>query len=108
MTFQIKRGDQLPAFAVRLRNGDGSVPDLTGAVVVLNMRNARSKAPIIARAAVSVSDLADALVRYDWTAPDTATSGSFEAEFEVVFADGRPGSYPNKGFIPVAINEDGG
>lgn len=108
MAFQIKRGDRVPALSVLLRNGDGSIPDLTGASVVLNMRDAVTKAAVISRAAVVVTDLADAGVSYAWEVADTATVGSFEVEFEVVFADGRAGTYPNRGFKSVSINEDAG
>ena len=105
-TFNIKRGDLLPAFSFRLRNGDGTPPDMTGATVVMNMRDARTKALVITRGSVVVVDQPDASVRYDWTAPDTAVVGLFAAEFEVVFADGRAATYPNRGFIPVLIHDD--
>ncbi len=45
-------------------------------------------------------------VRYDWEAADTATAGFFEAEFEVTYADGSIETFPNYGYIGVAISQD--
>ena len=106
--FPIKRNDTSPSIAMRLRNGDGTIPDLTGASVVFNMRSATTKASVVDRGAMVVHDLADGVVRYDWIAADTAAAGLYQAEAEVTFADGGITTYPNHDWQPVKIDEDAG
>jgi hypothetical protein len=46
------------------------------------------------------------LVRYDWDAADTNAIGSFQAEFEVTYADTTVETFPNDGYIRVEIISD--
>jgi hypothetical protein len=45
-------------------------------------------------------------VRYDWSADDTDTIGSYQAEFEVTYADASIETFPNDGYIRVEIIDD--
>lgn len=104
--FVMKRGFLLPEFAFRIRNGDGSVPDLASAIsVTMTMRRTRDKAVVINAAPVSVIDAADGLVSYKWVAGDTDEIGKFGAEFSVTWPDGRPAPYPGNGLIAVSVTE---
>jgi len=46
------------------------------------------------------------LVRYNWIAADTDTIGSYQAEFEVTYADASIETFPNDGYIRVEIIDD--
>lgn len=45
-------------------------------------------------------------VKYVWTATDTATAGSFQAEFEVTYTNGAVETFPNDQSISIVITED--
>jgi hypothetical protein len=99
--FFIKRGDTSPALLFQI---DPPV-NLTAATVVFNMR-ARGGAVVVNRAPASVPSLPNPTLRYDWTAPNTAEVGTFEAEFEVTYGDGAIETWPNDGYIAVRIWDD--
>jgi hypothetical protein len=99
--FVIKSGDTSPALLWQI---DPPV-NLAGATVRFNMR-VPGAAVVVNRAAASVAALPDPTLRYDWSAPDTATPGLFEAEFEVTYADGKVETWPNEGYIAVHIWDD--
>lgn len=101
--FTIKRNDTSPALRYTL----SPTVDLTGAVVVFNMRERATGAVKIARApATIVAPASDGIVQYDWTAADTDASGVWQGEFEVAHADGSIETYPNDGYIIVKITGD--
>ena len=45
-------------------------------------------------------------VKYVWTATDTATAGSFQAELEVTYTNGAIETFPNDQSISIEITED--
>lgn len=97
--FQIKQGDTSPSLLYNLSPAPST---LVGATVVFNMK--QGSTVVINRASaviVSASQL-----RYDWDAGDTDTVGSFLGEFEITYADGSVGTWPNRGFIPINVYED--
>ena len=96
--FFIKTGDTSPSLKYQLL----PTIDLTGATVVFNMRSGGSV--IISRApAVIVGSPVSGVVAYDWIAGNTATVGTYEAEFEVTYAGGAVETYPNSSYIYVMI-----
>jgi len=94
-TFQMKQNDTRPSLYVNLAQ-DGSVVDLTGAAVKFHMGT------VIDTAAV-ITDATRGSVRYDWLAADTATAGSYRAEFQVTFSDGGIETFPNDGHLIINI-----
>lgn len=108
--FIIKRNDTSPVMEARILGKTQQPVSLAGATVVFNMRNAAGGV-VINRAPVVVLDNAAALVRYSWIAADTARSGTYQAEFEVTFADGKVETFPKSesaalNFITVIVSED--
>lgn len=88
-----------------IKGGDGNAVDLTGCSVRFHMRKigssqAKTDAP------ASITDADNGIVVYAWSAQDTDTVGSFEAEFEVTFTGGEIESFPNNRFIEVEITDD--
>ncbi len=55
---------------------------------------------------VSIVTAESGIVQYIWDAADTATVGSYQAEFEVTFAGGAVETFPNNGYIRVEITDD--
>ena len=97
-TFYIKQNDTKPSLAAQLLS-DGSAVDLTGATVKFHMGSSVD-------AAATIVDAATGNVRYDWSAADTTTSGTFNAEFEVTFSDGTIETFPNDEHLHIVITEE--
>ncbi len=100
--FTIKTGDTSPSLLYVL---DPAPSTLAGATVVFNMKDDACNV-IINRASAYVETESPPTLGYDFTALQTANSGTFFGEFEVTYADASIGTWPNKGFIPIAIGED--
>jgi len=105
MTFYIKQNDTSPSMVATLQDADGDVIVLTGASVRFHMRTIGSTNATVDAAAVIV-DETNGIVRYDWDAADTDTVGSYQAEFEVTYADASIETFPNDGYIRVEIKAD--
>jgi hypothetical protein len=103
MAFEIKRNDTLPVFSVEV-TGAG---DLTGATVRFHMR-VRKSTLVLDEAGTHESYDADTdtnVLQYAWAEGDTATAGSFQAEFETTL-DGDVLTTPTNGFHDIVIFED--
>ena len=105
MTFYVKQNDTSPAMLATLQDADGNAVDITAASVRFHMRTIGGSAVKTDQAAAIVdAELGE--VRYDWTASDTDTIGSYQAEFEVTYADASIETFPNDGYIRVEIIDD--
>jgi len=105
MAFYIKQNDTSPSLQATLKDGADNAVDLTAATVRFHMRQLGSQTVKVDSAA-TVSDADNGVVYYQWSASDTDTIGSFEAEFEVTFSGGEIESFPNNRFIQVEITDD--
>jgi hypothetical protein len=108
--FIIKRNDTSPVMDARLLTEQKNAVGLEGATVVFNMRNSTGPV-VIDRAAVTVLEAESGLVRYEWLTNDTASTGVFQGEFEVTFADGKVETFPksdkaNANFIEIVVVDD--
>lgn len=104
MTFRIKQNDTSPGLEAVLSNAGGTAINLNGSSVRFHMR--RAGAAVVIDAAATIVTAAAGLVRYSWTAGDTDTAGSYQAEFEVTYADGSIESFPNTANLDIVIMED--
>jgi len=105
MTFFVKQNDTSPAMLATLQDADGNAVNISAASVRFHMRVIRSRDTKVDQAA----DIVDGQLgqtRYDWSAEDTDTIGSYQAEFEVTYADGSIETFPNDGYIRVDIIDD--
>lgn len=105
MTFFIKQNDTSPAMLATLQDANGNAVNLTGATVRFHMRPVGSTQVMVDQAATLVTPLSG-VVRYDWVGADTDTIGSYQAEFEVTYADASIETFPNDGYIRVEIIDD--
>jgi hypothetical protein len=98
--FEIKQNDLLPVFRVEV-SGAG---DLSDATLRFHMR--KRKGALVVDAAATVESYDEAtdtnVFRYDWIAGDTATTGSYQAEFEAT-TSGKPLTTPTNGFYDIVI-----
>lgn len=105
MTFYVKQNDTSPSMLSTLNDASATAVDLTGASVRFHMRQIGSTQVTVDEAATVVT-AASGEIRYDWDTADTATTGSYQAEFEVTYADGSIETFPNDGYIRVEITDD--
>lgn len=100
----LKRGDTRTAIRATLLEPSGSPANLTGASVRFLMADLRGQVRI--DRAAEVLDATGGVVRFVPEPGDTDVAGTYRAEFEVTFSDGRKESYPNTGYITVEIIPD--
>ena len=103
--FSIKSHDRLPSIKATLSGGGGQPLDLTGATVTFIMRNKSGGAPKVNAAAVVV-DAAAGSVRYDWLATDTDIAGSYQAEWQITWSDGKQQTAPTLSYHTVDVLAD--
>jgi hypothetical protein len=100
MTVQLKRNDTKDTISYTVSNLDGTVVNLTGASVKFIMGKNKM---LLTNAAATIADAATGKVEYTLTDADTLLDGTFNAEFEVTFSDGKSKTYPSNGYILVNI-----
>lgn len=105
--FVIKKGDRREPIQRTLKGSDGNPVDLTTASSVkFLMRLLGSGTLKVNAAAAIVAPATNGVVRYNWGANDTDTSGVYEAEWEVTYGDATKQSFPNDHQIIVRIFDD--
>tara|TARA_R100000951_G_scaffold114510_2_gene119542 strand:+ start:521 stop:844 length:324 start_codon:yes stop_codon:yes gene_type:complete len=105
MAFYIKQNDTAPIILVTLKDGNDAAVDLTAASAVFKMRPVGQSTVKINSAAI-IHNADGGQVRYEWVAADTNTMGSYEAEFEITFSDGKIETFPNSDFIRITVTDD--
>ena len=100
----LKRGDTRTAIRATLVDAQGDPVDLTGSVVRWIMATLK-RTPVVARQA-EVVDAKHGVVLVPLEPGDTDTAGTYWAEFEVTFGDGRVETYPNRGYLTVNSEPD--
>lgn len=80
--------------------------DITGATgVVFNLRRADTLAMVITRGTAEIVQFNPGRLRYPWQAGQTAASGIYEYEFEVMLPGG-PVTVPTEGYGRLVIDND--
>ena len=105
MAFTIKQNDTSPQIAATLQDGAGNAIDLTSATVRFHMKKIGAATAVV-DADATIIDADTGRVKYVWVATDTATPGSFQAEFEVTYTNGAVETFPNDQSIAIVITED--
>lgn len=105
MSFQIKRGDTLPALECIIQAPTGTALSLAGATVKFLMKARTGGALKVDRAAVIVDPTAGH-VKHDWQAADTDTAGGYFGEFEVTWSGGGKQTYPRADYLRIEITND--
>lgn len=112
MAILMKTGDTAPIVQATLLDADSAPVDIAGATVRFVMATSPGGgAAVVDAAAVNAqvttgADGTKGKVTYAWVAEDTATAGSYVAEFEVTFSDGSVQTFPTTGFLDCTISDD--
>lgn len=100
----MKQHDRKPSIQATLSTTAGAV-DLTGCTVKFIMAPAAGGAPTI-NATATIVTAVSGVVRYDWISADTATTGSFLAEWQVTDAGGKQWTFPTLAYHTISIVAD--
>jgi hypothetical protein len=104
MTFTIKQSDTSPSIQATLQDSNATPINLSGATVRLHMKLLGSST--VLEREVSVVTPFSGIIRYDWQDGDTSVAGTYNAEFEVTYADLSVETFPNTGNIAIVITPE--
>ena len=82
-------------YQVTLYDGDGSIPDLTGATVVFHLRQFGSPTYKVNAAGAIFGSPTLGQVSYNWLSADVDTVGLYEASWVVTYPGGTVRTYPS-------------
>jgi hypothetical protein len=105
--FTIKRNDRLPTIIAILSDADGVI-DLTnvGSDQVRFVMRGENTAAATVNAVASIDDADAGRVSYAWQEDDTATAGTYQAEWQVTFPTGERATFPNDHALRIVIVPD--
>ena len=105
--YTIKSHDRLPSIQADLSDGPGVPAPLASAMSVrFVMRLASGGAATKVNAPAVIVDAAKGTVRYDWSAADLDTPGSYQAEWPVLYTGGLPRTYPTATYHTIDVVND--
>jgi hypothetical protein len=91
----VKTGNTGPSIRRTLLDAETGLPvDLTGAIAIFVATESDKSTVVIHEIATVESPASGGIVRYDFTADDTSTAGTFMAEFQITWPEGQTVSYP--------------
>ena len=108
----VKTFDTAPAVLATLKDANGAAVNIADATVAFSMREIGGTTSVIEGAEASNDQVTDGSdgskgkVSYPWQEGDTDGAGGYHGEFEVTFQDGEVETFPNDGYITIAILDD--
>ncbi len=108
MHILLKTTDSWDILPYTIKSASGTPVDLTNATVSFIMAKTGSLSPVINKEA-DIIDAENGKVQYKFTETDTLLTGTFNAEFQVVFPNEERKTFPTAGYLKVQIasNLDG-
>ena len=110
MALTYKQHDTAPSPVWDLKDestGSAVAIDLTTATsVTFNMRTAGTTGAPKVSQTLTIVTAASGRVQHDWGSTDLDTVGSFEYEFEILWADGTKETVPNDGYGTITVVDD--
>lgn len=110
--FSIKTGDTASAVYATLEDANGDAVNISGAAVMFKMGPLSGGTLVVARAGTVAQvgagtvDGSKGNVVFNWGTSDLSTADWYRAEWEVTFSNGAIETFPNDGFMLVAVTED--
>lgn len=104
--FTIKRNDTKKAIDGILKS-NAAVVNLTSCTVkfIMSLASKKNAVPKVKKSATIVDPLAGT-VSYQWVTGDLDTKGTYDAEWEVTFLDGKVATFPDDGYLTVEVVAD--
>ena len=105
-TFSIKQNYPRPILKAHLLDAEELPVNLTAAAIEFHMRVYPAGTTKISAGSVTINDATQGKVQYSFSASDTNTADTYEAEFEVTFSDGTIQTFPTAPQATVTITDD--
>lgn len=105
-TFYIKQNDTAPALEAVLTDSQGRARSLAQASTVKFHMSTETGNNVISGATGTIVNADKGIVLYTWQSGDTSDDGSYKAEFEVEYNDGKIETFPNSSYIKVIIKSE--
>lgn len=99
----IKQGDLGPPAQINVVDETGAIANLVGALATFSMRPSRAPGTLTVNDATAMINVALGQITYFWLSGDTASPGTYEAQFHIQPASGVPFQVPTDGYITVII-----
>lgn len=99
--YEVKQGDTEP-MEITLRDRKG-IADLTGATSIVFGMKAREGTAAITRDAEVLGDPKVGKVQVPWGTTDLAIAGLYDAEVQVIQANGKKQTFPSGGDVPYLV-----
>ncbi len=112
MAFHIKQNDRRPLFVVVLKDNFGepseAIVDLTTATSAVFNMTLQGGGPVkVNRGSATIgSPATSGQVTYAWGTADTTSVGTYDAEIEITWSDGKAETFPNDSYWEVEITDD--
>ena len=104
--FYIGQNDTASPITRDLKDAFGAPVNLTGASVKFSMRVKPAGTVKVDGEDATVVTAGIGRVRYTFTAANTNPADEYEGEFECTFSDGTVQTFPNRGYIPIIVQDD--
>src|SRR5512142_3200877 len=110
MAFTIKQNDLRPYFVVALKDDYGEATEAavdlsTAGSATFHMRATGGTVAKVS-AAGTITNALGGEVTYQWAAGDLDTVGTYEAEMEVFWGDGKNETFPSDGYWTIEVTDD--
>lgn len=108
MTFTIVQNDTAPPISSKLTDSNEPVDlssDVSNVYFHLEDKFDRVVVSDDLTGRVNIVDGVSGEVEYAWRSGDTSDIGSYEAEWQVLYEDGRVETFPSRGKVDVEITE---
>lgn len=96
----------LTRYLIQTVNGATSPFDLTGVGSIGLLMRHTSALAVVVNGVASVVTVSSAYIAYKWATNDTATTGIYNAEYQVSYTDGGVETVPNDGYFSIEIVDD--
>lgn len=103
--FVLKSHDRYPSIQA-LFTSSGAPVDLSTATSVTFIMRPMQGGQVKVNGVAVIVNAAGGVVRYDWAAADTDTPGSFQAEWQVTWSDGKRQTFPTQSYHTVDVLAD--
>jgi hypothetical protein len=106
LRFEVKRGDTAPTFRAQCLDGTDPVNLTAAPTVRFLMKTSAGVSVVAANMTKDDQTTLPGWVRYAWDSDDLAAAGTYLAEVEVTWADGKIQTFPRDEHVYVLVAED--
>jgi hypothetical protein len=104
--FIIKQNDLEPYLPYQILNPDGTPKDLSTATSISIVVRSKGSNQVAFKSPTVIDDPLNGLGHYEWAVGDTANSGDFEYELEILWQNAKTQTVPVDSYFALTIVAD--